>query len=105
MKKTGFQSLLLQCRVNHCQELGGFESLLLHGAAGAGRGTCPATFAQGIVYPYLAFFPFGHDLYGIMGIGLPEEEKEKAFMNRMDSIIQRLPSNLLVKSLEEINLT
>ena len=41
----------------------------------------------------------------ILGIGLPEEGKEKAFMNRMDSLIRKLPSTLLVKSLEEINLT
>ena len=48
---------LLQRRVNHGQKLGGFESLLLHGAAGADGGTCPAPLAQGIGHLALLFSP------------------------------------------------
>ncbi len=40
----------------------------------------------------------------ILGIGLPEEGKEKEFMARMDDLIQKLPTTLLVKSMEEIRL-
>ena len=58
---------LLQCRVNHGQELSGFEALLLHGAAGTGRGTCTAPLAQGVGHLGLALLAFRHDLYGIIG--------------------------------------
>lgn len=40
----------------------------------------------------------------ILGMGLPEVGKEKEFMARMDELIQRLPTTLLVKSMEEIRL-
>lgn len=40
----------------------------------------------------------------ILGIGLPEEGKEKEFMARMDDLIQKLPTTLLVKSMEVIRL-
>ncbi|MGA1797078.1 MAG: hypothetical protein ACMUIL_14600, partial [bacterium] len=40
----------------------------------------------------------------ILGMGMPEEGEEEGFINRMDSLLQRLPTTLLVKSLEEIML-
>ncbi len=40
----------------------------------------------------------------IMGIGLPEDGKEEEFMDRMDALLVGLPTVLLVKSMEEINL-
>lgn len=40
----------------------------------------------------------------ILGIGDPEKGGEEVFMKRMDSLLNRLPTTLLVKSMEEIDL-
>jgi hypothetical protein len=66
-KKFKRPSPLLQCRVNHSQELGGFKTLLFHGIARAGSDACPATLTQGIGHFYLTCPLFHHDLNGIAG--------------------------------------